>query len=294
MQKLIQTADIDGVFVSSDEVYGNPVTGEWHHMHAIPAPSIIWRSSKPNAHQQAAALVEDFKVLTSALEEYNDNTVKQALKLLEANALYRGEKVLGAAKWYKAVLDLRKAAGKNKVNVTWLAVASAPAGFCHIKNLQIGTLFADIAAGFDFEAITNRFQAKMAQYQRAQADPTAGNIQRGEEIINDMNAAGSLQRRYALRTDIQEFIWQPKIWTSKPKQIADGVFANVKPRAKAKPQAPQIDMPATTMTWEKFQRMILPNVKALELKVPATPERFAALVTAVNFDAPPYFAMGHG
>jgi hypothetical protein len=41
------------------------------------------------------------------------------------------------------------------------------------------------------------------------------------------------------------------------------------------------------MTWEKFARTMLPEALSIEAQVPAGPERFMALVTAANADAPP-------
>jgi hypothetical protein len=119
------------------------------------------------------------------------------------------------------------------------------------------------------------------QYQRAQAKPTAGNIAEAEKVVEKLGIAKSLARRYAKVEELVT-IWRPSPKTEKP---ADGVFGHLKAKGDNKPS--ELQLPITTMTWEKFSRTVLPNAKSIELRIPSDRDNFAAIITAVHPDAPP-------
>lgn len=287
IRKAIAKARVNGVFVSSQSVYGQPVTGEWHHMAVRPSDTNVWRSRTQSAHQRAAEKAEEFKMLVAGLNEYPRDVVEQALKLLESDALYRSEKVIGPAWWLRSLhimlSTLKDAAAKE--NITWVAVAGAPAGFCHVRSTMIGTLLEDIAAHMDFETVSKRFAAKMhpLQYQRPQAAPTAGNIAQAEKVIQQLQAAGSLDRRFA-RLEELTTLWRPaQREVREPASV--GVFGHLTPKA-GKQNVADIEVPVVTITWEKFHRTVLPNAYEMELYAVGS-QNFSAITTAVHADAPP-------
>ena len=69
----------------------------------------------------------------------------------------------------------------------WAAVASAPAGWCHVKSSIVGSLLDDIKSGMSFVTIQNRWEMKLdpTRYLRPQAAPDAGNIQQAEKVVTD-------------------------------------------------------------------------------------------------------------
>lgn len=287
MRTQIALAKVTGVFLSSDEVWGQPVTGDWHHMAVVPPADIVWRSKIQTADQAMAEKREDFKTLFSALSEYPITAVQQAIKLLKTDSLYRSEKTLGVAEWF---LDVHKRVqaviGNAKRNVIWSAVATAPAGWCHIKSTMIGTLLDDIMYGFSFDIISKRFALKMhpLQYQRPQALPSQENIAQAEKIVEQLGIAPSLERRFA-RLDEVNAIWRPR--TAVPDTPSgNGVFGHL--RTKDGPQqVNDIETPPVVMTWSKFLASeILADAYEIELYVHPR-ENFTALVTAAHEDAPP-------
>lgn len=288
MLKVIDAATIDGVFVSSETVYGQPQTGAWHHMHVAPNVNRVWNSLTVKDHQRAAELREDFKMLIAGILAYPPDAVKQAVKLLKSDALYRSEKVLGVAEWLLALHEARNAVKRADVrnNLTWLAVATAPAGFCHVKSTMISTLLDDTVTGMDFSEISSRFAKKMdgLAYQRPQVAPSAGNIARAEKIIEKLQAAGSLDRRFARLDEIQT-VWKPTPKTETP--AGDGVFSHLIPKGAPKSQGAEVQAPATTITWDKFQRTVLPDAISIELRVDGSPNSYCAFVTASNPDSAP-------
>lgn len=292
MLRAIQHAQVTGVFYTSTAVLGLPVTGQWQHFAATLPRSFVFQRMTQTAGQAMAEKREDYGTLCRALADFDTTILQTAVGLLKAESLYRSEKVLGVAEWLLTLHQSRsKQHGTRRDNLTWRAVATAPVGYCHPRSSMIGTLLEDIAAGLSYETIKQRFAAKMhpLQYQRPQADPTAGNIRQAEQVIAQLQAAGALARRFARLEDIQT------IWRSGPlktEQHRSGVFGHLQLKIPAKRQ-PSLIVPPTVMTWEKFQRVVLPEAQTIEFYVPQVRESYTALVTAADPDAPLIFQWDH-
>lgn len=283
MSKAVRRAKVTGVFLSSYAVWGTPETGVWHHLAVKPAPGMVFKRATQTAGQAMAEKREDFKTVMHALNEFTQPHLETALTLLRTDALYRSEKVLGQAEWLHGLHVARAAArGAGKANSVWRAIATAPAGFCHPRSSMIGTLLEDIAAGKDFGDVSRAFASKMRPlaYQRPQAAPTAGAIAAAEKVMQQLGAAGALARRFA-RVDEVQALWRPA--PKKDEAPAGGVFGHLKPNGA---EAPNMSIPAQTMTWDKFQRTVLPSAERIEFLAPSRGS-YTALVTAVNADAPP-------
>lgn len=285
MRQAIKKASITGVFLHGQGTWGTPVTGEWHHMSVINAP--VYRHSLKTPSQAMAEKAEDFGILKRSLDEFNQATVEQAVTLLKTESLYRSEKCLGVAEWLLKLHQVIATTRNTRLqdNLIWLAVAAAPAGYCHVRSSMIGTLLDDIASGMDFNAVSRRFAEKMnpLQYQRPQAAPTAGNIAQAEKLVDKLGIQRSLLRRFARLDEIQA-LWKPK--AHQETQKSNGVFSHLKPKG-TQPEAQKVNLPAITMTWEKFQRTVLPTADMIEFFVPGSNNSYTALVTAVDMDAPP-------
>jgi hypothetical protein len=285
IERLVRRAKVTGAYLSSEKVWGNPITGIWHHFAITPPPAILFRRLTQTAGQAMAEKKEDFKTVIAALNDFTQPMIETALTLLRTESLYRSEKVLGQAEWLLNLHTARAAAkGQARTNVVWLAIALAPAGFCHPRASMIGSLLEDIAAGLPFSDVSRKFAAKMhpLQYQRPQAAPSAGNIAQAEKVIAQLAAAGSLRRRFARLDDLQA-LWLPKAENQEPK--GDGVFSHLKAKGKESPS--QIIPPAITMTWDKFARTVLADAQQIEFYVPSGSNSYTALVTAADPEAPP-------
>lgn len=292
---VVASARVTGVFLSSAALWGldsntASKTGiTWHHLHVRPTGEMICRASAlKTAEQLAAEKSEDRGILCRSLAEFPIETVRQAHTLLTTGGLYRSEKCIGVAKW---LLDLHEAlaATKHKVrrdNLIWLSAATAPPGFAHVRSTMIGTLLEDLAAGKPFEAIKASFDSKMhpLQYQRPSAAPTDQQLAEAEKVVAKLASAGSLARRFArLDEVVAHAIWTPK--RAAPDAPAVGsVFGHL--RSDRAP-ASTIDVPAQTITWDKFNWTVLPSAERIELLVPRTPAAFFAFVTATDPSAPP-------
>jgi len=277
----IKKAKVTGVFLSKDKVLGTPITGQWTHLSAQNPRPFMTRLH--TASEVMAEKRSDFILLKTSMKEYPINAINQVLLLLKADALYRSEKVLGIAKWFKALHDATSTEKNCKIrdNLLWRAVALAPPGYCHVKNTMIGTLLDDIVAGMSLEDASRRFAAKMhpLQYQRPQAAPSAGNLARAEEIVAKLGIEKSLDRRFARLNEVQA-IWRP---LDQQPETKNGVFSHLKQKGKAEIQS---DAPHVIITFKKFVEIVLPDALRMDLMVPYR-GNFMAMLTAEHMDAPP-------
>lgn len=295
LQQAVEQAPIKGMFVSSLEVYGKPHTGHWRHLALTPPANMVWQSPILYAGQYRAKKLEEFNMLSRALNEFSAATVDTAVVLLRSDKLYRSEKVLGVAKWLQALYaDLNTTPNRQfKANKQWLAVAKAAEGFCHVRSSMIGTLLEDIELGFEYEEIRTRFAEKMhpLQYQRPQTPPSKGNLQQAEKIIAALQAGKALERRFARIHEVK-LLWQPKTThaekVAKPQTLSTGVFAHLVPKPHKNTATAGLQLPRQTLTWEKFARKVLPDALKIELLIPNNQHlNLCALTTAVNEQAPP-------
>lgn len=295
MIRLVRRAKITMPFLSSDGLYGTPIkgdrkdgTGQWHHFAVAPGDHRIYRGTVlKNAFQAASEKREEFNSVIQALDEYKSDAVATALKLLKDDQLGNSEAAVGQAQFLADLHALeQKASGhERRRNLVYRAVVTAPSGFCHPRSSMIATLLDDIAAGKTFEQAKARWDAKMhpLQYQRPQAAPTAGAIKAAEDAFAKLGAGSALRRRIATLADVLEKLWVPK--ESGAPDIG-GIFASVKPKGQeAKPMS--MRAPAVVMTWEKFQRNILPTAEVIEVYIGHQAENFSALTTAADPDAVP-------
>lgn len=290
VRKAVKDAKVTGVFITSARVLGTPITGSWKHIAATMPERFLNKSRIKTDEQLMAEKVEDHRILIDALSKYTTDTVRAAVGILSTDVLYRSEKVLGIAEWF---LNLKNAVEgkerKSSKNIIWYAVATAPAGFCHISSSMIGTLLDDIENGLDMEAIKRRFADKMnpLAYQRPKAAPSRGNVEQAERIVEKLGIANSLKRRFA-RADEIEKIWEPAP-VRDPYPHNTGVFSMVKTKEETKKGGFTATLVGKVdgITFEKFKREVLPSAKTIEFAVPIGLDNYCGILTAEDFDAPP-------
>lgn len=281
----IMKSNVNGVFISGTAELGKSITGIWHHMAVCLPDSMVSKSRLKSPYQISAEKLEDFNILIKCLEDYSLEAVEQAVILLKTESLYRSEKCLGVAEWFsqlhKKIINLKD--GHKRNNIIWLAAATAPTGYCHIRSSMIGTLLDDIVSGLSFDSVSRRFSDKMhpLQYQRPQASPTIGNVMQAEKIIEKLGIQRSFARRFA-RLEELEKLWVPK---EKERKIGKGFFSHLE--TKEKPKHNNIEIPSITITWKKFLETVLPSAEKIEFLVKSGLDNYSAILTAVYSDAPP-------
>ena len=287
LNDLVSKARVNGVFLSSEAVWGDPVTGIWRHFSVAPPRKVRYTNLVLNADQAMAAKQEDFRIIWEAFEALPIELLDRAVVLLRSETMFRSEKVLGHAEWLLRLRQELMAAPTSLVrhNLLWAAVEAAPAGFCHPRGSMIGTLLEDLEKGLAFETVKRKFAEKMdpAKYQRPQAAPAVGNIRQAEDLVEKMGIKRSLERRYAKLEEVKA-LWTPTTPRRKPPARKGGVFGHLMSDA---PAAAKGINRAGRITWRKFYEIVLQNVYELEFLVPGGSQPFCALATAVYPSSPP-------
>lgn len=291
-------SSVTGVFLSKDKTWGVQENQDkkrglrWTHLSVEPAKT---STSIKDPGEVMAERTSDFQLVNRILAENSLETFQEALKLLRGGNLARPEAHALMTEWYIALTNRVKVLkGNAQRNTIWLAVATAPAGYTHIRAGVLGTLLDDVKANLPFEAISRKWAEKMGPlaYRRTKAPPTRGNIEEAEKLVAKLGITESLKRRFARLEDLQT-LWRPGPVQVTPSEVASGkVFAHLKAKDEA-PQQKEIAQPPTVMSWAKFRATVLPTATSIELLVPQHRAAFVGLITAVNMDAPPIVQWDH-
>lgn len=282
LRAILAAAKIVGVFVASEPTIGvatnkSKRTGEtWTHLHAQNRHR--WRETSLTASQKMAALKEDHGVLCRSFSEYGEDVAAEALRVLKSDHLDRGTKARETVEWYIGVLGVRKTPA-----LVWRAVATAPLGWCHIKNTVVATLMDDVKNGVGFETAKRKWAEKMhpLAYMRPQAAPSDGAIERAEKLAEKLGIARSLERRFARLDELTPYL----LWTPRADEAPKGgsVFGHLR----SKPEGvKRMQLPATAISVEAFVADVLPNAKRVSLTLGYS-DNFVGITTAVYADAPP-------
>ena len=293
LNEFVRQGTVKGVFYSPDPSWGTAKNLDertgivWEHLSVIPPATLVYRRRTKTAAQAMAEKREEYLGLRRALADFSPKTVERALVLSTSGTLHRGDLVKAQLEWFQGVIGSVKPSQGNHLNLLWSVVATAPAGFCFIRSGLAGTLMSDIQEGYSAADIKRRYEDKAdpSQYQRAQVAPSAGNITHAEKVITELGLASALERRYASVDEVHMF-WRSQKLAAEQKVQKGTVFGHLKPKAQGAAED-GLDLPQTTMTWEKFHRTVLPTATALEVLVPESSQRFAGLVTAADPDAAP-------
>lgn len=286
LNALVRRAPITGLFITSDTQWGTAQTGPWTHF-AIDArrQRMYKKRGLLDASQYAAEKRMDYNTVSRAVSEFSMPLLNQVVTLLEADVLYRSEKVLGQAVWLRDLRAQWEAAhGQRRHNVVWQAIATAPAGFCHPRSSMIGTLLSDLGSGMSFDLAAKRFADNMhpLQYQRPKAAPAAGAIAQAEKLFAEMGLAPALHRRYAGPDDVVS-IWTPPV---KVAPAIGGVFGHLAPKGTTDPKP--LDTGArVSISFDKFRKTVLSTAERVEFLVPRVQFDMVVLTTAADPSAPP-------
>ncbi len=289
MRKEVMRGRVTGVFLSDMKDFGTQLSPKgWTHLHAE-NPS-VFKDKLLTAFQRSAELKEDYGLVQRTIAEYDLVTVQNAVTILNTGIMAGEEKGKRIAEWYLNILQLLQNVKnrKEREGIVWVAVASAPPGFSHLKNGMVGTLLNDLVSGKDFAEVKSSWEAKMkpTRYRRPTAPVSDNQIAEAEKLVEKLGIARSLQRRFATADELQHVLW-----TNLP--IAEeinqgGVFDSIRKTVK---QA-VINIPNRNVSWAVFQRDVLPTMTSLEVDLPRQ-GMFIAMTSAIHMDAPPILQWDH-
>lgn len=317
MRIMIEDAPVTGQFFDAEPVWGRPRTGDWTHLHVAPVPnSTRVRVPKGASHAERRRLadarmaetLERLNMLTRSLNTITPEAAAWVTRFLSSDDAYRGEKLLGMAKWVEASLFVHRATTSANLfehtAIMWWRVATAPAGWCHVASSVIGTLYEDLQAGRGYDEVARRFQAKMhpLSYQRPTAAPSAQTIVQAERLVQELGIEPSLRRRPALLVDIYEagYLWRPpqdglritpaSLMAATRRRVAGvspGVFDHLITGGQRAGKQVGILPPSGDLSFFEFNQRVLPHIAACWVRVPVAHPAFCAFTTASNLNAPP-------
>lgn len=264
---IVSNGEIIDSFNCGDMYLGTPVTGNWTHL------------SVRNNYKFARSTQEDFNNVVRYLNKFHEPNVRKVVTLLETETLYRSEKFVEPVKWFHSLYEMRNA------NLIHRAVASVPESFCHLGASVVGSLLEDIQSGVPLDVAANKFKEKVhpASYQRPVAAPSDSTIEQAEKIVQKLEIESALNRRFLLAEEAQ-YIWQPR----RNRKEKTSVFAEMY-GAKKEP-APSSIGPATKITWEKFNRTVLPVAEQIHINFVSINLPFCQYVTTVDEKSNPILA----
>jgi hypothetical protein len=286
--KYVIKARVTGVFVAKEKVWGTPETPPWTHLYGEVSERFRYDTRPGEADKRMAQYREDFRILCEAIAENTPGTFRTLVRVLGHEEVYRGEKFINHAQW---LLDLLEGNATNRRNKWWKAVATAPAGWCHVKSSVLGTVLEDIQNGLSFNVIAKRFKQKMhpLRYQRPQV-VKEGNIDEAEKLIASLGLQKALERRFAIAQDLRPF-WSERGPTKTVGAAPDRLFDSLRVRAAKKRT---LGLPQQTMTWVKFYGNVLPQALGLELEILQENRAYFGFVAPVYKDAPPLLQWPNG
>jgi len=127
LHRAVSTAPVACVFLSTESTWGIPRTGRWVHLGLEVPPSMVFRQPTQTAAQKMAERQQDHETVMRALGEFSLVQLDQVVSLLESEALYRAERVLGPATWLRDLKrTIRGQPSGSTTNMVWRAIATAP------------------------------------------------------------------------------------------------------------------------------------------------------------------------
>ena len=200
-------------------------------------------------------------VFKRALDELTLDSVETVLELIDQNSLYRGKEFEGAL---KAFLKLKKEYINviNQDTYVWAKSLEVGPAICGIRNSSIGTLLIDLSEGVELDVAVTKFEKVVAptNYKRPTSLVTPKMVESAKATLNELGLLDSLDRRYAVSTDISV---EDLIFIDKSSEVTD-IFNDVSKetvinvRKLAQVEEIQID---------EFVEKVVPKAKSVEVLV---------------------------
>src|ERR1044071_8000104 len=217
---------VTDLFLWSEPSWGVKESGGFSHFYTEPTkPKFEMTLS---ADQAMAVRREDHKHLGIAIKDsiFKPEHLDKALAMLQMGNLANPDALIPVAKFLRGVQDaVGRKGGEQRSRILWYHVARAARGWCTPRGGALGALLEDIAAGKSMQTIARNQDERRhpLKYQRPQAAPSVGNVQRAEKVIEQLGLAGSLRRKPMPLHEARCF-WRPR----QPKApAAGGVFSHL-------------------------------------------------------------------
>ena len=172
----------------------------WTHFYTEIPETYRVTSSFQSPEEVSGKINTNASVLKRSITEVSKETIKTVLELIEDNSIYRGfEHKATLENWLTHISNYKKA--KNPDLYVW---EKATGSSINLRNTVIGSLIVDLEDGVDLESAVKSFEAKVApsNYKRTQSIVTSKMIKDAQEKLTELGLLDSIERRFAIETDI--------------------------------------------------------------------------------------------
>lgn len=249
----------------------------WDHFYAVLPAQYV----NPDPGTMKSELHANVGTLRTACEEFSMSAVEAVLEVIPE--VYRGEEQLQKVSQFKEVLA-EYLVTEKKDDFFWKNAAT-PAGKARFKNSAIGAMVENVSKGMTVEMAVSRYETMVApqNYKRSSALITPGMKEKAAKKILDMGLSDSLQRRYAVESDITI---NNVLYADRSVQTALGVpgVIDILESVVTAPKVLPKHLPEMSIT--EFLEGPMSEAESLEVWVDAKHNNnFVSLIAPVNADA---------
>lgn len=228
------------------------------------------------------------ETLKRALDELTIDATETVLELINQKSLYRGSEFQALLSSFLAVQKKYRdefLTPEEKDNYSWIQSTKLPSSITGIRNSAIGTLLINLSEEMDLDNAVTAWEKVMApsNYKRPTALITGKMIENAKEKLTELGLIDSLERRYAVETDLNV---EDIIFTDKTSAMKD-VFGEMATETLTNPKS---FSKVESVSIEDFISKIVPTSKSIEVLVENNHlSNLITLVTGVNKEAKSLF-----
>lgn len=215
----VESSLIQHPFYTERPLVGTPQTGEYHHFSLLinsNSPTVN-RTQHEAAHILIAKAKQEYRCLKYNLGVYSKAVINKAADFVDAcsqGSLYSVRDASQFMRKLKTELAQNKANDKTFThNYLWYKTISAPKAVFHLNSTIYGVILDAFLHNVPVDTLKQRLNIYTIplNYRRPTAAPTAQLIEAATKVVNKLNLANSLPRRYATFSEIpdKEIIWRP-------------------------------------------------------------------------------------
>jgi hypothetical protein len=286
LSSLVKSEYITDVFIHYEQNLGTDKNVQltdngiltWNHFHFKLPNRFVKNNNRIGTY--LSGLRSNKEVFKRSLEEITLDSVETVLELIEQGSLYRGNEhkpIIELFEKHKKIYDRLDISDRD--NYCWTNSVAIGTG-AKIRNTVIGTLLSDISEDVPLDKAVKLFEDKVApvNYKRPTALVTKGMIDKAEKQVEELGIGESLQRRYAIESDIvvNNVLFADRKITKLKGSVFDEMKADVKDK---KPNLNKVD----EVGIKTFMEDILPKAESVELFLENSHERnLMSLIAPIN------------
>lgn len=263
LQQYIHSSEINDVFraeqvkLGTDKNFDPKNNSYWNHFYLETPRNYV----TTNIDTIKAAFRDDKNVFKRGLDELTRDAIDTVLELISQNSLYRGKESEEALKIFSEQKKIYDELPLNKKdNFCWITSAKVGQAISRIRGSAIGTLLIDLSEGKSLDGSVASFENKMSgtNYKRPTALVTSGMIDAAKKKIQELGYEDSLNRRYAVETDLSV---KDVLYVDRSSTLSD-IFGDMKKDVTVNPKSLS---KVEEVSIENFIKNILPTAKSIDV-----------------------------